>query len=182
MADAKKFGERVNSIQFFLSEDGLDWHECQALFADDTVKIMYDQNGVIVSVVDKPVPSRGNTLAVSMFNPANRSVAEISVADYPENFTLDGSWIFDGATITQSAEIIQARMLEANTAAYKSRLRDAVAEFQSLQLVIDTGKASKDDKEACAAIRDDIIQLRKVDLTSSDTSWMEVPTCGAAKH
>ncbi|AYN26406.1 hypothetical protein D8682_04965 [Buttiauxella sp. 3AFRM03] len=97
VADAKKFGERVNSIQFFLSEDGRDWYECQALFADDTIKIMYDQNGVIVAVVDKPVPSRGNTLAVSMFNPSGRSVAEVE--SLPEGFAV-GQFVFDGVNIT----------------------------------------------------------------------------------
>lgn len=96
VVDAKKFGESVNSIQFLLSEDGLDWYECQALFADDTIKIMYDQNGVIVSVVDKPVPSRGNTLAVSMFNPSGRSVAEVK--SLPEGFAV-GQFIYDGVNI-----------------------------------------------------------------------------------
>lgn len=173
--DAKKFGESVNSIQFLVSESGLDWYECQKLFSDDTIKIMYDGSGCICSVVDAPVPQRGNTYAVSMFYPINMSVAEVAVADYPEAVTLDGTWFFDGSTITQSAEIIQARMLQANTAAYKSRMSDATSQLQSLQVLIDAGVATVDDETTGMAIRDYIAELRKVDLATSVPTWPAPP-------
>jgi hypothetical protein len=173
--DAIKFGENVNSIGFLMSEDGQDWYECHSLFADDTVKIMYDETGCIHAVVDAPVPQRGNIYAVSMFNPVNMSVAEVAVAEYPENFVLDGTWFFDGITITQSAEIVEARMLQSNASAYKSRMRDATSELQSLQVVIDAGAASTNDEATYAGISDYIIELRRVDLTSSVIIWPTPP-------
>lgn len=81
------------------SEDGRDWYAWQSSFADDTIKIMYDANGVIRSVVDKPVLQRGNIYAVSMFFPENMSVAEISQADWPDNFELNDGWAFDGVEV-----------------------------------------------------------------------------------
>ncbi|TBM02504.1 tail fiber assembly protein, partial [Hafnia paralvei] len=64
-------------VIFLESQDGQDWYECQASFSDDTVKIMYDSTGVIMAVVDKPVPQRGNVYAVSMLWPVEMSVAEV---------------------------------------------------------------------------------------------------------
>lgn len=72
----------INIGAYFLeSDDGQDWYECQSLFSDDTAKIMYDHEGVIWGVVNKPVPQRGNTYSVSMLWPVNMSVAEIDAAD-----------------------------------------------------------------------------------------------------
>lgn len=93
---------------FLESEDGQDWYESQRKFSDHTVKIMYDQNGIIRSVVDYPVAQRGNTLAVSMFFPENMSVAEINTA-LPEGFELDsGKWVFDGVGVFHISEIIDS--------------------------------------------------------------------------
>lgn len=84
---------------FFQSEDKLDWYECHGLFSDETVKIMYDSDGIIRSVVDKPIPERGNIYAVSMFYPDGMSVAEVALNEYPEGVTIDGTWMFDGEKV-----------------------------------------------------------------------------------
>ncbi|HGA6480491.1 TPA: tail fiber assembly protein [Salmonella enterica subsp. enterica serovar Javiana] len=91
----------INIGAYFLeSDDGQDWYECQSLFSDDTVKIMYDHEGVIWGVVNKPVPQRGNTYSVSMLWPVNMSVAEIDAADCPDDCRGDGSWLYrDGKVL-----------------------------------------------------------------------------------
>ncbi|EBZ4884798.1 tail fiber assembly protein [Salmonella enterica subsp. enterica serovar Bredeney] len=96
-----KTQSEINIGAYFLeSEDGQDWYECQSLFSDDTVKIMYDHDGVIWGVVNKPVPQRGNTYAVSMLWPVNMSVAEIDAADCPDDCRGDGSWLYrDGKVL-----------------------------------------------------------------------------------
>lgn len=53
--------------RYLRSEDGQDWYECQKLFSDTTVKLMYDGDSVIKSVVNEPISQRGYTYAVSMF-------------------------------------------------------------------------------------------------------------------
>ncbi|MBJ3974421.1 tail fiber assembly protein, partial [Salmonella enterica subsp. enterica serovar Corvallis] len=96
-----KTQSEINIGAFFLeSEDGQDWYECQSLFSDDTAKIMYDHEGVIWGVINKPVPQRGNTYAVSMLWPVNMSVAEIDAADCPDDCRGDGSWLYrDGKVL-----------------------------------------------------------------------------------
>ncbi|TDN51122.1 hypothetical protein EC843_104133 [Buttiauxella sp. JUb87] len=121
--DAKKFGENVNSIPFLISEDGQDWYECQELFADDTIKIMYDKNGVIVSVVDAPVPQRGNIFAVSMFNPLGKSVAEVEAL--PPGFKV-GAFKFDGENITVIPAPVQHKKTDVEA------LREEVAELKAM--------------------------------------------------
>lgn len=100
-ANREKAQSEINIGAYFLeSEDGQDWYECQSLFSDDTAKIMYDHEGVIWGVVNKPVPQRGNTYAVSMLWPVNMSVAETDVADCPEDCRGDGSWLYrDGKVL-----------------------------------------------------------------------------------
>ncbi|HGF8674959.1 TPA: tail fiber assembly protein, partial [Salmonella enterica subsp. enterica] len=96
-----KTQSEINIGAYFLeSEDGQDWYECQSLFSDDTAKIMYDHEWVIWGVVNKPVPQRGNTYAVSMLWPVNMSVAEIDAADCPDDCRGDGSWLYrDGKVL-----------------------------------------------------------------------------------
>ena len=66
----KKFSNDSGLTPIILiSEDGKDWYECQSLFSDNTVKIMYDENGVICSVVDKPIPERRSIYAVCAGRP-----------------------------------------------------------------------------------------------------------------
>lgn len=84
------------------SEDGQDWYACQSRFADDTIKIMYDAGGVIRSVVDMPVPERGNVYAVSMLYPIGCSVAEIAQENWPDG-VVSGKWIFDGEAVLPRA-------------------------------------------------------------------------------
>ncbi|MBJ3143640.1 tail fiber assembly protein, partial [Salmonella enterica subsp. enterica serovar Derby] len=92
----------INIGAYFLeSEDGQDWYECQSLFSDDTAKIMYDHEGVIWGVVNKPVPQRGNTYAVSMLWPVNMSVAEIDAADCPDDCRGDGTWLYQDGKVVQ---------------------------------------------------------------------------------
>ncbi|EEM3686347.1 tail fiber assembly protein [Salmonella enterica] len=90
----------INIGAYFLeSDDGQDWYECQSLFSDDTAKIMYDHEGVIWGVVNKPVPQRGNTYAVSMLWPVNMSVAEIDAADCPDDCRGDGTWLYQDGKV-----------------------------------------------------------------------------------
>lgn len=99
-------GEELQEIPLFLmSDDGTDWYDAYPLFDDHTIKIMYDANGVIRSVVDAPVPQRGNIYAASMFFPEGMSVAEIS-GELPEGFEIDSAtWVFDGESIYQVPEL-----------------------------------------------------------------------------
>lgn len=79
---------------FLVSEDGQEWYECQQLFSPDTAKIMYDADGVIWGVVNKPVSQRGDIYAVSMLWPVDMSVVEMDVDLCPDNCRGDGKWCY----------------------------------------------------------------------------------------
>lgn len=138
-----KTQSEINIGAYFLeSEDGQDWYECQSLFSDDTAKIMYDHEGVIWGVVNKLVPQRGNTYAVSMLWPVNMSVAEIDAADCPDDCRGDGSWLYrDGKVLPvpvdyqAKAETTRQKLLDA--------ANSAIADWRT-ELVL--GEISDDDK------------------------------------
>ncbi|EOL1967554.1 phage tail protein, partial [Escherichia coli] len=40
----------VPGAMYLKSEDGQDWYECQSLFSAETLKLVYDSNGIITSI------------------------------------------------------------------------------------------------------------------------------------
>lgn len=61
-------------------------------FRPETVKLMYDKDGIIRSITTKP--NAEGHYDVSGFFPENMSVAE--VGNLPEGADINGRWIFDG--------------------------------------------------------------------------------------
>ncbi|EEW8571409.1 phage tail protein, partial [Escherichia coli] len=53
----------VPGAMYLKSEDGQDWYECQSLFSAETLKLVYDSNGIITSI----------SKDVSMLWPVNQS-------------------------------------------------------------------------------------------------------------
>lgn len=153
-------------IPYFLkSEDGRDWYECQRLFSDDTVKIAYDADGIIRSVVDVPVPQRGNVYAVSMLWPLNLSVAEIAVADYPETVVPDGTWKYDGDQIYQDTDIVDANTLAANTTLRDKYALSAILAISAIQCSAAIGNPHVGDTDSLLALQQYMDRLRGADLT-----------------
>ena len=73
------------------SEDGKNWYEELKNFQEDTIKILYDENNIIVAI----------TKDASTLNPEGYSVVE--VPDITANRRADdsGKWMFkDGAVVT----------------------------------------------------------------------------------
>lgn len=152
---------------FLRSEDGQDWYKCQNLFADNTVKIMYDTDGVIHSVVDTPIPQRGNTYAVSMFWPVGMSVAEIAVDNYPANCSIDGTWRFDGERIYQDTTIVDANTLAVNSALRDEYAMNATMAISAILCSADVGNPRENDADNLLLLQQYLDQLRDADLTSA---------------
>lgn len=161
----KYAGSDDNVILFLRSEDKRDWYECQSDFDDNTIKLMYDADGIIRSVVDSPVVSRGNTLAVSMLWPVGMSVAE--VACLPEGFVIDGVWKYSDGIISRDTAVIVAR----NHRLLVSKMAAAAAYSW---LYDNSAPRDGDDKriEALHAYAD---KLRDVVIT--DPVWPTLPAC-----
>lgn len=79
-------------ITWLQDEDGNDWYDVQQYFADDTMKLLYEKNGVILC----------HTMDVTELNPVNLSVAEVALESIPAeavgNLT-DGTWCYIDGTI-----------------------------------------------------------------------------------
>lgn len=155
---------------FLESEDGRDWYECQPDFADDTVKLMYDTNGVIHSVVDKPVPRRGNILAVSMLFPVDMSVAEITAL--PDGFeTNSKSWFFIDGKVLQIIDYV------AEAERKKSQLIAAASQvIIPLQDALDTGSATDAQIQLLLKWKAYRLALSRIDTSlAPDIIWPEQP-------
>lgn len=171
----KKYSNAEGDIPVFLrSDDGQDWYECQQDFADDTVKLMYDENGVIQAVVDKPVPGRGNTLAVSMLCPEDMSVAEVS--ELPEGFEIDSkSWKFGDDGVYQDVAVLTDATLRANSRHYSFLRREAVSELVMLQSCAEAGRGRPNDEARIQTLRTYLADLRDTDLTVAEPDWPALP-------
>ncbi|ARF49849.1 tail fiber assembly protein [Pantoea stewartii] len=159
-------------VVFLESEDGQDWYECQALFSDDTVKIMYDAQGVIRAVVDKPVPQRDNTYAVSMLWPVDMSVSEMVVEDYPIDCQADGTWRYtDGLIEKIPTDYVAVAENQ------KSQLMAAAnAAIAPLQDAVDLGMATDEESDMLLEWKNYRVQLNRVDTsTAPDIQWPEPP-------
>lgn len=156
-------------------EDSQDWYECQKLFADDTIMIQYDSDGIIRAVVDKPVPQRGKTFAVSMLFPINMSVAEISVEDYPAGVTLDRSWKYDGETLYQDSAVVDSNTQQLNTRKRNSLLAKTSLAITVIRCSAVSGNPRDSDSEKLLELQRYVDQLRDVDLTQAEPVWSAKP-------
>ncbi|EDJ1207920.1 DUF4376 domain-containing protein [Salmonella enterica] len=79
----------ISGAAHLKSEVGHDWYECQKMFSPDTIKVEYDNNGVITCI------SRD----VSGFWPVGKSVAEVPDTEENRRADISGRWGFDGTDI-----------------------------------------------------------------------------------
>ncbi len=161
--------------QFLTSEDGQDWYECQKLFADDTIKILYDENNVIRSVIDTPIPQRGNTYAVSMFFPLNMSVSEIDIFDYTAKIALDGTWVFDAGRIYQDVSIVKKQRMKQFTSTRDDLIYKAVISIVKLQSSVAIGNSRNKDAETLIELQRYIDSLRSIKITDIEPEWPIAP-------
>ncbi|WFZ22200.1 tail fiber assembly protein [Citrobacter portucalensis] len=179
----KKIKNTENTVGalFLESENGLDWYEAQKLFSDNTVKIQYNSDGVIISVVDAPVPERGNIYAVSMLWPVGCSVTEIAIEDYPAGVTLDGTWKFNSDThsVYQDADTVAARVLSKNTSLRAKYASDAVLSITALQAGIALNRSVEGDGDALTAWQNYLCDLRSMTPTDLQQSPVAFPAAPA---
>ncbi|WP_211130849.1 tail fiber assembly protein, partial [Serratia surfactantfaciens] len=92
-------GENVIYLQ---DDNGIDWYAAQKLFSPDTVKLAYDESGIICAINSD----------VSMLWPIGLSVIELNPTKLPKRCLANGEWVFDGKKVSQriySAEEMMAR-------------------------------------------------------------------------
>ncbi|EEI4451974.1 DUF4376 domain-containing protein [Salmonella enterica] len=125
----------ISGAAHLKSEDGRDWYECQKLFSPDTIKVEYDNNGVITCI------SRD----VSGFWPVGKSVAEVPDTKENRRADISGRWGFDGKNIIDLMTADKAREQKTREIdTWRNRQEDGSVTFTWNNHSWDASKASQD--------------------------------------
>lgn len=127
--------DKIKGVLYLKSEDGKDWYDCQKGFKDDTIKIMYDIEGRIISI---------NT-DITTFFPIDSSMAElpkdtiIQQGDYYINGVFAGTQpsdnhIWDGSKWVEK-QLTKAEKINAIKSEYEQRFKKLEVAQQRLLLI-----------------------------------------------
>ncbi|HFO4057878.1 TPA: DUF4376 domain-containing protein [Escherichia coli] len=124
----------VPGAMYLKSVDGRDWYESQSLFAADTLKLVYDSNGIITSI----------SKDVSMLWPVNQSVAEVADTEENRKADISGRWGFDGEKITDLLTAEKARGMKGDEInAWRNEMEAANYTFEHNGRKWDYGKSTQ---------------------------------------
>ncbi|EKN4764884.1 tail fiber assembly protein [Yersinia enterocolitica] len=143
------------SGKYLRSENGEDWYEIRGTLDADAFKIIYNADGVIIT---------GAYDSTGLF-PENGSVAEINPDEIPDEFAVDGSWMFDGEKILRR-EKSSAEKLALAEAEKQFLLNNASIMIGTLQDAVDFGDASDAEKAALELWRKYRVLLMRVDTAA----------------
>lgn len=138
-----------DEIQYFQSEDGLDFYASIPLFTLQYKFCIDPETGVICSVAED----------VSRLYPAGFTVAESD--SIPDGFDINGGWYFSGGEILPYPAVYTQRAESER----QDRLGAAVTETFTLQTALLLGTISDEDKTLLQAWMDYITQLKAMDFT-----------------
>ncbi|EFB4496815.1 tail fiber assembly protein [Escherichia coli] len=144
------------------SEDGKNWYEEVSNFQPDTIKIVYDENNIIVAI----------TRDASTLNPEGFSVVE--VPDITANRRADdsGKWMFkDGAVIKRiytADEQLQLAELQKS-----ALLSEAETIIQPLERSVRLNMATDEERRRLEAWERYSVLVSRVDPANPE--WPEMP-------
>lgn len=150
---------------YLQTEDGLDWYLHLTRFQPDTLKICFDEKGVI----------RSYHADASRLYPLNLSVTEVNTADVPDGLNIYGDWMWNGEKIIPREFTRQEKIDQAE--ARRSELIAAAAEkIAPLQDASDLGIAT--DVEAAQLLEWKAYRVQLIRMAFTGTGeivWPEVP-------
>ncbi|WP_099112372.1 tail fiber assembly protein, partial [Escherichia coli] len=150
------------NIKWLYSADGKNWYEEQKNFQPDTLKMVYDHNGVIIAI----------TRDASTLNPEGFSVVE--VPDITANRRTDdsGKWMFkDGAVVKRiyTADE-QQQQAESQKAAL---LSEAESVIQPLERAVRLNMATDEERTRLEAWERYSVLVNRVDTANPE--WPQKP-------
>ena len=150
------------NVAWLWSEDGKNWYEEVKNFQPDTIKILYDENNIIVAV----------TRDASTLDPTGYSVVE--VPDITANRRADdsGKWLFkDGAVVkriyTADEQQQQAELQKA------ALLSEAESVIQQLERAVRLNMATDEERTRLEAWERYSVQVSRVDTAKPE--WPQKP-------
>lgn len=152
------------SIEFCEDETGIDWYHLRFKFSENTLKLVYDSTGLIVSA----------SYDADTLRPLGMSVAEISPEDVPAEFSVSHGqrWIFqDGKIAPEPVNYVAVA-----TSRRTTLMAEVSARIAALTEAQDDGDITSDELTELEALRECRIALRRLDLsTAPDISWPVIP-------
>ena len=158
---------KEHSAEFFISDDGRDWYKSQTDFSPDTLKIAYDEAGIIRSI------SRD----VSSIYPRNLSVVEVEISTENKNVDISGGWVFDNGEI-KPRQYSQEELHVQAEAKKTELLSAAAASIAPLQDAVDEGMATVEETAALSEWKRYRVKVMRVDTTKPE--WPPLPDIKAS--
>jgi hypothetical protein len=155
----------VPGAYFLHTEDGLDWYYHLNKFSEETIKVAYDDKG-IVRFIEKDA---------SMIWPINLSVTELKPENVPAEADVSGKWsLVDGVVVPRvysASELID--QAEAVRDKKIAEARQIMNEWQN-DLLLD--EISDEDRLSLKQWNAYVKVLKALDLTKSNIDWPATPS------
>ena len=150
---------------YLQTEDGLDWYLHLNRFQPDTLKICFDEKGVI----------RSYHTDASRLYPLNLSVTEVNTTDVPDGLNITGDWMWNGEKIIPREFTRQEKIDQAE--AHRSELIAAAGEkIAPLQDASDLGITTKLEADQLMAWKSYRVKLNRLVFTNDqEISWPSPP-------
>lgn len=161
LSDAEIIKSNTGLDVIFLCDDhGNDWYELQSGFEKNTIKIMYDDNGIVRSYSED----------VSSLNPIDSFVAEIVPDDLPPDINILGGWRFDGKKIIP----VDVDHVAQNESKKQKLITEATEIIAPLQDAVELSMATDQEVEDLYEWKKYRVLLNRVD--PNDPHWPPKPT------
>lgn len=159
--------DTLSRVLFFRNEKGEDWYSLLPSLANDNIKIVYDDEGLIRSMSRDPQRLAPSGLSVAVLAPSEvpELLAEELAADGPD---LLQRWMFNGKKVTLSPAYFQRK---------RDQLVSAIsARTMTWQTQLMLGMISEENKAALTRSMLYMQELQALDLSAGDgIEWPEVP-------
>lgn len=155
----------VPNAIFIHSEDGHDWYFHSTRYAENTMKLVFNEKGVITSMHKD----------ATMLWPIGQSVTELPVDELPEGVDIHGGWVFNGEAVVP--RVLSSDEQVAKATVYRDNLiaiaRRTMTEWQT-DLAL--GDISDEDMALLRAWNTYVKALKALDLsTAPDIEWPAEP-------
>lgn len=156
----------VPGAHFLQTEDGLDWYYHLNKFSEGTLKVAFDDAGIVRFIEND----------ASMIWPINLSVAEVNPDKVPAEADVSGKWSFiDGAVVPRVYSISeQTARAEAERDKLIANARQTMNEWQN-DLLLD--EISDEDRLSLKMWNAYVKELKALDLLSTENIvWPAMPS------
>ncbi|MBJ9819326.1 tail fiber assembly protein [Citrobacter koseri] len=154
-----------HGAEFFISDDGRDWYKSQSDFLPNTLKVAYDEAGIIRCISND----------VSTIYPRDFSIVEVKTTSKNKMADISGEWVFKDGKI-QPRQYSQNELIEQAETKKAELLSAAAAAIAPLQDAVDIGMATNEETALLLEWKKYRVQVNRVDTsTAPGIEWPEQP-------